>query len=40
MFQGEIKDLKKRLRTAEDDHKRALVDTNKYLSALKDVFAM
>ena len=34
-----MRDLKKRLRTSEDDHKRALQDSNKYLATVKEVFA-
>ena len=37
-FQSEVKDLKKRLRTAEDDYKTSEVNTARYLSTLKDVY--
>lgn len=33
-----MKDLKKRLRTAEDDYKQSEVNTVRYLSTLKDVY--
>lgn len=33
-----MKELKRKLRSAEDDHKRAQADANKFMSTLKDVF--
>ena len=34
-LQSEVRDLKKRLRTAEDDLKRSQTDTSKFFSTLK-----
>lgn len=36
-FQNDVKELKKKLRSTEDDYKRSQSDTSKYLSTLKDV---
>ena len=38
LLQSEVKDLKKRLRNAEDDFKKSQTDTSKYYSTLKDIF--
>ncbi len=38
VLQLEVRDLKKRLRTSDDEHKQALSDSKKYFSTLKDVY--
>ncbi len=38
-LQSEVKDLRKRLRATEDEHKKTLNEANRYFNALQDVYS-